>query len=143
MYKARHQRLELYNIFFIVLLWNILSSHYGNSILLFLIVLLLTAGLALIRFELEIRNDHIVYQIGFYKKSIINKKIEPAQIKQLKFTRVGWAKKAAIIKLHKGINIRLAGFDPEEVYDQLIQFGEQQDLTILKTKDYAVLERMR
>lgn len=85
----------------------------------------------------------MVYQISLFNKSIIKKEIYPDQINQVKFIRVGWAKKAAIIKVNKGNNIRLAVLEPQQAYDHLIEYTEIHDITIFKSKDYLILERMK
>ncbi|WP_163529973.1 hypothetical protein [Halobacillus ihumii] len=72
----------------------------------------------------------------------MKKELYPSQINQLKFTRVGWSHKAAFIKVNKGIHIPLAVLEPRKAYDHLIEFGEDNDITIYKTKDYEILERM-
>lgn len=65
----------------------------------------------------------------------------PDQVEQMKFIRAGWAKKAAIIKLEKGMDIRLAVIYLEEAYEHLLEFAEKHDISIVKTNDYLTLER--
>lgn len=143
MYNIRPQRLTIYIIIFIVILWNVLTDYYGGTLSLFFLVLLLAVGLASIRFKFKIHDDHLVYQLLLFNKPIIKKEIYPDQINQLKFIRVGWSKKAAIIKVNKGINIRLAVLEPQKAYEHLIQFTDKYDITVFKTKDYLILERMK
>lgn len=120
-----------------------LTDYYGSSLSLFLLFLLLAIALASIKYKFKIHDDHFVYQILLFNKPIIKKGVFPDQINQIKFIRVGWSKKAAIIKVNKGINIRLAVLEPPKAYEHLIEFAEKQDITILKTKDYLILERMK
>jgi hypothetical protein len=61
----------------------------------------------------------------------------------VKFIRVGWAKKAAIIKVNKGLNIRLAVLEPQQAYDHLIEYAEIHDIKLFKSKDYLIPERMK
>ncbi|WP_404451883.1 hypothetical protein LG329_16275 [Virgibacillus necropolis] len=143
MYNVIPQRLSIFITIFIVILWNVLVDYYGGSLSLFLLLLLLAVGLASLRFKFKIHDDHLVYQILLFNKSIIKKEIYPDQINQLKFVRVGWSKKAAIIKVNKGINIRLAMLETPKAYEHLIEFAEKRDITIFKTKDYLILERMK
>lgn len=142
-YKLIPERLSIFSIIFIVILWNALSSYYGGSFFIFILVLLLAVGLSSIRFKFKINDKHLVYQILLFNKSVNKKEIYPYQINQLKFIRVGWAKKGAIIKLNKGMNVRLASLTPQEAYEHLIEFAEKHDITIFKTKDYLILERMK
>ncbi|MEC5425250.1 hypothetical protein QGM71_17330 [Virgibacillus sp. C22-A2] len=125
------------------ILWSVLADYYGRTLSLFLSILLLTIILASFRFKFTIHTDHLVYQIFLFNKSIIKKEIYPDQINQVKFIRVGWAKKAAIIKINKGINIRLAVLEPQKAYEHLIEYAEIHDITIFKSKDYLILERMK
>lgn len=94
-----------------------------------------------IRFKFKINDDYLVYQIFYFKNSILRKNIYPNQIIQIKFIRVGWAKKGASIKVYKGFNFRLTILQPQTAYDDLIKFSNKHDITVLKTKDYILLEK--
>lgn len=142
-YDINPQRLSIFNFVFIALLWIELANYYGRSIHLFLLVLLIALGLASFRFKFTIYTGHLLYQILLFNKPIINKEIFPDQVNQLKLIRVGWAKKAAIINVKKGMNIRLSVLEPQEAYKHLIEFAEKHDITIFKTKDYQILEKMK
>ena len=106
-------------------------------------VLLVAVVFAFVRFRLNINDENLVYEILIFNKSIVKQRIFPEDINQLKFTRVGWAKKGAKIKVKKGINVRLAVLEPPKAYDHLIEFAKKHDITIVKTKDYLILERMK
>ncbi|MGN8646656.1 hypothetical protein ACTNEO_10755 [Gracilibacillus sp. HCP3S3_G5_1] len=130
------------SIFLVVILWSQLSAYFGSSLLLFLLYLLVVIVFASsIRFKFKIHVNHLVYQVLLFKKSIIKKKMAPDQVEQMKFIRAGWAKKAAIIKLEKGMDIRLAVIYLEEAYEHLLEFAEKHDISIVKTNDYLTLER--
>ncbi|MFC4022356.1 hypothetical protein ACFOUV_00830 [Oceanobacillus longus] len=135
--------MSIFVFFFSVTLWNVLADYYGGILPLFSSILLLVILLASFRFKFIIHPDHLVYQILLFNKSVIKREIYPEQINQVKFMRVGWAKKAAIIKVNKGINIRLAVLEPQKAYDHLIEYAEIHDITIFKSKDYLILERMK
>lgn len=135
--------MSIFITIFIVILWDVLSTYYGRSFSLFLFVLLIAIGLASFRFKFTIHPEHFIYQILLFNKIILKKEIYPEQVNQLKLIRVGWAKKAAIIKMKKGINIRLSVLEPPEAYEQLIEFAEKHDIKIFKTNDYFILERMK
>ena len=142
-YDVRPERLFIFNIIFIVILWNVLADYYGRTLYLFLSILLLTIIVASFRFKFTIYPDSLGYQMTLFNKSIIKKEIYPDQINQVKFIRVGWAKKAAVIKVNKGINIRLAILEPQKAYEHLIEYAEVHNITIVKSKDYLILERMK
>jgi hypothetical protein len=122
---------------------NVVVDYYGGSSSLYLLFLLVTVVFALIRFRFKIHDENLVYEILIFNKSIVNQRIFPEDINQLKFTRVCWAKKAAKIKVNKGIDVRLAVLEPPNAYDHLIEFAKKHDITIVKTKDYLILERMK
>ncbi|KPH74529.1 MULTISPECIES: hypothetical protein [Bacillaceae] len=142
-YNINSQRISIFSTIFIIILWDVLSTYYGRSLSLFLFILLIAIGLASFRFKFTIHTDHLIYEILLFNKPIIQKEIYPDQVNQLKLIRVGWAKKSAIIKVKKGINIRLSVLEPQEAYEHLIGFAEKHDIMIFKTKDYLILERMK
>ncbi|MGP4039589.1 hypothetical protein ACTWP4_06775 [Gracilibacillus sp. D59] len=141
-YHINPLRWSIISIFVVVILWNLLSDYYGFSLPLFLFYLLFVVGLAYsIQFTFKIQKHHLVYQVLLFKRSIIKKEIYPEQVNQIEFIRAGWVKKAAIIKVEKGFDIRLAVLQPPEAYDHLIVFAEKHDISIVKTNDYLTLER--
>ncbi|MUK87814.1 hypothetical protein GMD78_05285 [Ornithinibacillus sp. L9] len=142
-YNITPGRLSIFNAIFVLLLWHVLSENFGRSLLIPILVLLIAVGIASIRFKFKIMDEQLVYEILYFSKSIIKKEIYPSQIIQLKFIRVGWAKKAAIIEIDKGINIRLAVLEPPTAYEHLLKFAEKHDISILKTRDYLILEKMK
>jgi len=141
-YKIRPQSPSVM-IFIFVLFMNVIVNDFGRFSSLFLIVLLVGIVLALIRFRFSIHDDKLVYEILILNKTIVKQRILPKDINQMKFKRVGWAKKAANINVNKGFNVRLAVLEPTIAYDHLIEFANKHDITIIKTKDYLILERMK
>ncbi|MDE5416041.1 hypothetical protein [Alkalihalobacterium chitinilyticum] len=141
-YGIRPLRLSMISMIFVPLLWSVLVQYYGWSFSTFFSVLFIVVALGSIRFKLEINDNHLVYEVFIlFKISIIKKEIHPSEVAHLKFTRVGWAKKAAILKTNKGSNIRLVVLEPPEAYEHLMEFAVKHDLDIVKTKDYLILER--
>ncbi|RDW15880.1 hypothetical protein [Oceanobacillus chungangensis] len=143
-YDLNPQRLVIFSGFFGTISWVTARDYFELST--FYGILLLTLwGILLIgtRFKFKINDDHFVYRILFYNKLIFKKEIYPDQIEQLRFIRVGWAKKAAIIKIYRGKNIRLAVITQPNAYEHLLEFAEKHDISIFKTKDYLILERMK
>jgi len=140
-YDVRPQRFSTFLILGNVTLFNILNGINGGSRVLYVLILLLATVLLLISFKFSIHKSHLVYEIVIIKKTIVSKRINPEDINYMKFIRVGWAKKAAIIKVKKGFNIRLAILEPPTAYDHLLEFAETHEVAIVKTKDYLILER--
>ncbi len=73
--------------------------------------------------------------------TLYRKVVYTHQITKMKFKRVGWATKAAIIQVEKGLNIRVVNFVPNNVFVDLIDFANKYDISISKTKDYLILEK--
>ncbi|RDW20074.1 hypothetical protein CWR48_04945 [Oceanobacillus arenosus] len=96
----------------------------------------------LLHFDLTIYEDKITYQITLLNISIYKKVLSANQITQMKFTRVGWSTKGTIIKTANGLNIRVHGFSPNAVYEQLVDFANKNNINTTKTKNYQILEKM-
>ncbi|GAE26640.1 hypothetical protein JCM9140_2724 [Halalkalibacter wakoensis JCM 9140] len=114
----------------------------GGSLSAFLLLALLAAALSSYRFQFNINGDYLVYQVFIlFNVPIWKKEIYPDQIKQLKFNEVWYGfKRAAVIKLNKGMNIRLSILEQREGYDHLLEFARKHNLEVYKTKDYLWLE---
>src|SRR5699024_12625131 len=106
-YEINPQRLSIFILVFITILWIEFASNYGRSIWLFLIVLLIGIGLSSFRFKFTVYAEHLMYQVLLFNKSIIKNEIYPNQINELKVIRVGWTNRARIIKMKLGLNLRL------------------------------------
>ena len=142
-YKIRPHRYPIVMTIIFVLFMNVVLDYFDGSSSLLLLGFIVAVVFALIRFRFNIHDEHLVYEILIFNKSIVKQRISPEDISQLKFTRVGWAQKAAKININKGINVRLAVLEPPKAYDHLIEFAKKHDITIVKTKDYLILERMK
>ncbi|AIF45268.1 hypothetical protein [Virgibacillus sp. SK37] len=140
-YKLDHQRLRMLIIVFLVISWNVVTDYYDFSYLLLFVFLLSAVILGSFHFHFKINEDQLIYKISFMKIRVWEKHIYPNQIERLKFIRVSWATKAAIIKINNGLNIRLAVLEPKTGYDHLLAFAEENQVAVEKTKDYSILER--
>ena len=139
-YYAKTQRGVLSFLLVIVVASIIRKS--SDELLYFQI--LLTAFIFLtifIQFKLKIGDSDLIYQIFFFTVPIYKKVLFPNQIIHIKFKRLGWTKKGAIIQVKKGVNIRIVNFVPKKVLADLIGFANKNDITITKTKDYLILDK--
>ncbi len=93
-----------------------------------------------IQFMFKIVDGYLIYQLFFLTIPIYKKVIYPNQIIQMKFKRVGWVTKGVIIQVKRGFNIRVVNFVPGDVFGELINFANQYNIAISKTKDYLILE---
>lgn len=145
-YKGKTQQGYLYFLAMVLLLTisNIKLDGYDGKYLFIQIVVyiftLLTVGF---RFKFTINEKNLSYQIELFEFQIYQKEIDINEIKKIKFTRVGWAKKGAVVKVTKGFNIRIFDFEPNHVYSDLLEFANNNSITIFKTKDYLILEKLK
>lgn len=73
--------------------------------------------------------------------TVFQRNLSPTDINKVVFKRYGWATKGATLKLHKGFNIRIVQFTPNDVTTQLEKFAINNTISITKSKDYLLLER--
>ncbi len=106
-----------------------------------MVLVICIIGSLFIKYIFEIKEGYLTYQIIFFGWPLYKKVIDPNQINGIKFKRVGWASKCAVIQVRKGINIRIFHFAPENVYIDLLDFAYKNDISIAKSKDYLLLER--
>ena len=123
-YKIRAHRFIIIMTIIFALFMNVVVDYFGGSSSHYLLVLMIAVLFGLIRFRFNIHEEDLVYEILIFNKSIVKQRIFPKDIIQMKFTRVGWAKKAAKIKVNKGIDVRLAVLEPPIAYDHLIDFAK-------------------
>lgn len=110
---------------------------------LYLFVLVFQLAALFIKYSFSIEGDKVTYTIFFLRYSIYQKKVGPSHIKKVFFKRVNWKTKLAVIKLHKGISIRISLFKPDSVFNELMTFCEKNDIPYEKTRDYKILEKLK
>ena len=94
-----------------------------------------------IKYELKIDDGYLTYQMSLFGNEFYKKRITPQYIKRIKFVRVGWLSKGAIVQMEKGINIRVTHFTPKTVVTELLDFAHKHEITIFKTRDFVILEK--
>ncbi|MDF9762118.1 hypothetical protein OKW24_003891 [Peribacillus simplex] len=143
-YIARTQRVLLGFLMSSIILPHIIIKDFSMGFISYIQFAILVFLLAefFIHYEFIMENDFLSYQIKFWTMPIYKKVIYPEQIIQLKFTTEGWATKGVIICLKKGLNIRIFGFNPDEVLKDILNYGKEKNISITKSKDYLVLEKI-
>ncbi|SFF57035.1 hypothetical protein SAMN05216353_10224 [Halobacillus alkaliphilus] len=139
-FNVRSERLSMFGVFGLILLWNILTDIYGYSILSFAIILLLLVLFSAFRFKFEIDQEQVVYRLLFFKKSIHSRKLSPGDISQISFVRQMWVKRAVMIDVKNGRKIRLVELYPPTAFDYLTEFANKHEVELHKTRDYLRLE---
>lgn len=123
---------------------NITGGYIFRGLLYFqIVVLVLILVSFLIQFKFEINDGYLTYQILFLVMPLYKKVIYPNQINQMKFKRIGWTNKGAIVQVKKGFNIHVVNFKPNNIFIDLIDFANKNSISFFKTKDYLILEKMK
>ncbi|SES64553.1 hypothetical protein SAMN05216389_101228 [Oceanobacillus limi] len=140
-YNVKMPGAFLVNLILFVVLWNIFDT-FSSHLVIFLSAMIIAILLGSIRRRCAIYENQFVHEILFNKKVILKRIIDPQQMKQLKFIRVGWAKKGVKIKVEKAFPIKLEEMEPDNGYEHLMEFAKENGVSIDKTRDYSILERM-
>lgn len=144
-YRAKTQRFPLLLLLFLMVS-SVLSSSFLNSLsiefLVFSILLCICTFFSLfIHYECTIDSNHVSYKVLLFYWPLYKRVVSPDEMNQIKFKRVGWNTKGAIIKTKKGLPIRITHFTPEDVYTDLTNFAAEHNLSVYKTNDYLILDR--
>lgn len=91
--------------------------------------------------QLTITSNQLEYKIKLFKFTIYHKVLKPENITQVKFGRIGWATKNAVVKVRRGFNFGVAHFYSEQLIDELEEFALANNIEVKKTRDYQLLEK--
>lgn len=141
-YKANTQREFIILLIFLIplLLIQGWENVWLRALCLFMLLFQLTA--LCIKYSFSIQGDKVIYTIFFLTYPIYQKKVDPSHIKKIIFKRVNWKTKLAVIKLQKGVSIRITLFKPDSVFNELMTFCKKNDIQYEKTRDYKILEKL-
>ena len=142
-YKATVQRKWFILLIFLTLILLIQGWKYIGLRIFLLFVLAFQLLALCINYSFSIEEDKVIYTTFLARFPIYKKKVAPSHIKKVVFKRVNWQTKLAVIKLHKGIPIRIALFKPDSVFNELITFCEKHTIQYEKTRDYKILEKLK
>lgn len=139
-YNAKTQRVVLFGYFLLLILLMTLNKETWMLYILipFAIVILV---MIFVNFKLKIKDSLLTFQISAFSLSLYKKTVSSEQISNMKFKRVGWARKCVVVKKKKAFNFRITNFSPVSLYKDLIGFANKYDVPITKTKDYTILEK--
>ncbi|WP_188653704.1 hypothetical protein [Pontibacillus salipaludis] len=144
-YRAKTQTFPLLLLLFLMVS-SVLSSSFRNSLSVEFLVFgilfcIFTFFTLFIHYECTIDSNYVSYRVLFFSWPLYKRTLSPNEIKQIKFKRVGWNTKGAIIKTKKGPQVRITHFTPEDVYTDLTNFAAAHNLSVYKTNDYLILDR--
>ena len=92
-------------------------------------------------FKFKIEGGSLTFKILIFTFTAYKKEVNHKQIDSMKFKRIGWGKKCAIVKNNKGFNFRISNFYSAEIYNDLVNFAKEYNIPLSKTKDYLILEK--
>lgn len=95
-----------------------------------------------LRYEFQIDKDTLTYRTYILRFKVYAKTVKPRNIKKIVFKRLSWKTKLAVVKVENGWNMRIALFNPPNVFKELETFAHEYDVDIQKTSDYKILEKM-
>ncbi|MBM6619644.1 hypothetical protein [Bacillus suaedaesalsae] len=139
-YVGKNENKSLIFLLALNLTWMMDTRSYG---ILFtfqglLILLFIFAIFSHYKVRLE---DSLTYEVYVFGLRIYRKVISSKQITQIRFIRIGWAKKGAVVVIRKAFNIRLYDVKPISLFVDLQSFAKKNNINIRKTKDYEILEK--
>lgn len=94
-----------------------------------------------LRFHLSFATHQIEYKITISNITIYRKILTSKNIKKIKFGRIGWTTKNAVVKVRGGFNFNVAYFNSEQLIHELEEFALTNHIEVKKTKDYQLLEK--
>jgi hypothetical protein len=140
-YKAKTQR-GILGLFLIITVTSISIKDFSNRWIYLQIGVIVFILLSFfMEFSFKIDEGFLIYQLLFMAIPIFKKVVSPNQIIRMKFIRVGWMSKGAIIQVKKGFNIRVIHFSPDNVLVELNEFANKNNISISETKDYRILDK--
>lgn len=139
-YKAKPQPLLLS---FLFVLGGVRASITKEQTIINISILILIFVIFSIQYQFHIDYQRLTYQVFLLRTPIFTKEVVPEEIQEIKFIRVDWAKKSAIVRMKKGLNIRVILFHPDSVCKDLEHYARENNVSIHKTRDYQILERMK
>lgn len=139
LYKVRSEGIIVRSFIVIsVFSFTSLMKIIGISIPIFVIVLICYFKIIsfISSFELTVDTSFLEVRRGIIGRFFYKKRLRCEQIKEIKFIRVGWKGKGAIIKINKGFSYSITGYEPDTIIRELMEFAGQNQVPVIKTKDF-------
>ncbi|CAM4040748.1 hypothetical protein [Mesobacillus thioparans] len=130
-------RLPKYAMYIMIV--SVLFFH--QNIFLQFMITFIAIIMILLQLELRISSNKLEYNINLFKLTIYRRTLTRFDIKAIKFGRIGWSTKNAVIKVYGGFNIGVAHFYSEQLIDELEEFALANHIEVQKTSDYLLLEK--
>ncbi|MFJ7950667.1 diguanylate cyclase [Lysinibacillus sp. NPDC096418] len=142
MYKATTPKHLI--VFLLGLDLILVPVRWGETLFwMFTILIALTCMLMyFLKYEFDINEQTLLYRIQLFTFTIYEKQVNAQDVRMIHFKRISWYTRIAIVKLNKGWNLRISLFRPDTVLEELERYAERNNISISKTKDYKILEKM-
>ncbi|UOO39958.1 diguanylate cyclase [Priestia megaterium] len=136
LFKATAQKTVVYPLLLLNTLLLIQTVQHKELAFLNLLAILCLFLSLFLRYEFQIDRDTLTYRIYILWFKVYAKTVKPRDIKKIVFKRLSWKSKLAVVKVENGWNMRIALFNPPNVFKELETFAHEYDVDIQKTADY-------
>ena len=141
LFKATAQKTIVFPLLLLNNLLLIQAVQYKALDFLLLFAILCSFLSLFLRYEFQIDKDTLTYRTYILWFKVYAKTVKPMDIKRIVFKRLSWKTKLAVVKVENGWNMRIALFNPPNVFKELETFAHEYDVDIQKTSDYKILEK--
>ncbi|MFS2172953.1 hypothetical protein [Priestia megaterium] len=141
LFKATAQKTIIFTLLPLNALLCIQAVQYKALAFLLLLAILCSFLFLFLRYEFQIDKDTLTYRTYILWFKVYVKTVKPMDIKRIVFKRLSWKAKLAVVKVENGWNMRIALFNPPNVFKELETFAHEYDIDIKKTSDYKILDK--
>jgi hypothetical protein len=136
LFKATAQKTIIFSLLLLNALLLIQAVQYKALDFLLLLAILCSFLSMFLRYEFQIDRDTLTYRTYILWFKVYARTVKPIDIKRIVFKRLSWKTKLAVVQVEKGWNMRIALFNPPNVFKELETFAHEYDIDIQKTADY-------
>jgi hypothetical protein len=141
LFKATAQKTIVFPLLLLNNLLLIQAVQYKALDFLLLFAILCSFLSLFLRYEFQIDKDTLTYRTYILRFKVYAKTVKPRDIKKIVFKRLSWKTKLAVVKVENGWNMRIALFNPPNVFKELETFAHEYEIDIKKTSDYKILNK--
>ncbi|MDC7722662.1 diguanylate cyclase [Priestia megaterium] len=141
LFKATAQKTIMFALLLLYASLFIQAIQYKVLAFLLLLAILCSFLSLFLRYEFQIDKDALTYRTYILWFKVYAKTVKPMDIKRIVFKRLSWKAKLAVVQVENGWNMRIALFNPPNVFRELERFAHEYDVDIQKTSDYKILDK--
>ena len=94
-----------------------------------------------IAYTLQIKEDGISYRVMFFAFPLYKREVSRKEITGMKFARYGFSQKGAVIRTKSCLGLRIINFTPDDVYQELMDYADENEIEVVRTRDFEMLAR--